>query len=210
MGVVIRLYRAEWSTNCERVGLALAHKGLETESVLITYEDRSAVEAVSGQGLVPVIEAEGEVVADSTRIIRWLEERHPEPALFPADPEARREVDEFIVWFNAEWKAIANRLELELEGPDPDPEIVERVGALLQAYLTRFDGLLEGDRDWFFTDGPGAADFIAYPFLKYAAHRDPADTELYHVLLDDHQTLGPEHAALSAWIDRVGALPRAY
>ena len=76
--------------------------------------------------------------------------------------------------------------------------------------MTRFDGLLEGDRDWFFTDGPGAADFVAYPFLKYAAHRDPADTELYHVLLDDHQTLGPEHAALSAWIERVGALPRAY
>jgi glutathione S-transferase len=210
MGVVIRLYRAEWSTNCERVGLALAHKGLETESVLITYEDRSAVEAVSGQGLVPVIEAGGEVVADSTRIIRWLEERHPEPALFPADPEARREVDEFIVWFNAEWKAISGKLEDELERPDADPEVVERLGATLQAYLARFDGLVEGDRDWFFTDGPGAADFIAYPFLKYAAHRDPADTELYHVLLDDHQTLGAEHAALGAWIDRVGGLPRAY
>lgn len=41
MARMVRLYRAEWSTNCERVGMALAHKGLEAESVLITYEDRS-------------------------------------------------------------------------------------------------------------------------------------------------------------------------
>ena len=41
-GPSIRLYRAEWSTNCERVGLALAHKGIEVQSVLIDYADRSA------------------------------------------------------------------------------------------------------------------------------------------------------------------------
>lgn len=210
MGDVIRLYRADWSTNCERVGLALAHKGLEADSVLITYDDRSAVEAVSGQGLVPVIDHDGEVVADSTRIIRWLEERHPEPALFPADPAAKREVDEFIVWFNAEWKAISGRLEYELERPDPDADAVERLAAIQQAHLGRFEELLGGGREFLFTDGPGAADFIAYPFLKYAAHRDPADTEPYHVLLNDHQVLGDEHSSLRAWIDRVGALPCAY
>ena len=62
---MIRLFRARWSTNCERVSLALGHKGLEAESVLIEYSDRSPVIEVSGQGLVPVIEDGGEVVADS-------------------------------------------------------------------------------------------------------------------------------------------------
>ncbi len=47
---MIRLYRARWSTNVERVTLALAHKGLEAESVWIEYSDRSEVERVSGQG----------------------------------------------------------------------------------------------------------------------------------------------------------------
>ena len=36
-GPAVRLYRAQWSTNCERVGLALAHKGIEAQSVLIEY-----------------------------------------------------------------------------------------------------------------------------------------------------------------------------
>jgi len=53
---MLRLYRAPFSTNVERVALALAHKGLEVESMFISYEDRSLVEEVSGQGLVPVIE----------------------------------------------------------------------------------------------------------------------------------------------------------
>src|SRR5215211_409758 len=40
---VIRLYRAPFSTNVERVALALAHKGLEVESVVIDYAHREPV-----------------------------------------------------------------------------------------------------------------------------------------------------------------------
>ncbi len=85
-GPAVRLYRAEWSTNCERVGLALAHKGIAAQSVMIEYSNRAPVEAISGQGLVPVIEDAGTVVNDSVAIIRHLERRTPEPPLFPADP----------------------------------------------------------------------------------------------------------------------------
>jgi glutathione S-transferase len=74
---LIRLYRAHWSTNCERVALALAHKEIEVESVLIEYSDRSPVERVSGQPLVPVIVDGEQVIHDSTRILRHLEEHHP-------------------------------------------------------------------------------------------------------------------------------------
>jgi hypothetical protein len=40
---VIKLYRIRYSTNVERVTLALAHKGLEFESSWIEPDDRSAV-----------------------------------------------------------------------------------------------------------------------------------------------------------------------
>ena len=53
---MMRLYRAPFSTNVERVALALAYKRIEVESVWIDYADRSAVERVSGQPLVPVLE----------------------------------------------------------------------------------------------------------------------------------------------------------
>jgi glutathione S-transferase len=207
-GPSIRLYRAEWSTNCERVGLGLAHKGLGAQSVLIEYSDRSPVEAVSGQGLVPVIEDGGEVVSDSVAILRHLERRYPQPSLFPADPARRAEVDLFIDWFERVYKDAPNTIEDELERADPDSALVERRGAELTGRLELFERLLAA-REFLFGEF-GAADCVAYPFLKYAAGRDPADTELFHVILDDHQPLGDDHPNLAAWIERVGQRPRAY
>jgi glutathione S-transferase len=70
---MLRLYRAPFSTNVERVALALAFKGLEAESIVISYEDRSPVVEVSGQGLVPVLVDGDEVIHDSKRILQYLE-----------------------------------------------------------------------------------------------------------------------------------------
>jgi glutathione S-transferase len=205
----ITLYRAPFSTNVERVALALAHKGLAVESVVIDYSDRSPVERVSGQGLVPAIDDAGEVVADSRRILRYLEERHPDPPLFPSDPARRAEVDVFLDWFDEVWKVAPNAIEAELGAPEPDRERIEARSALMAGWLDRFEQLLDG-RDHLMGDELGAADCIAFPFLKYAGSRDPADDELFHRLLEEHQRPGDDHPRLLAWIDRVDARPRAY
>src|SRR5438128_7203847 len=69
----MQLYRFRHSTNVDRVVLALAYKGLDAESVWVDPADRSPVEQVSGQPLVPVLVDGDEVVADSTTIIEHLE-----------------------------------------------------------------------------------------------------------------------------------------
>ncbi len=208
--MTIRLYRAPYSTNVDRVALALAHKGLadQVESVVISYDDRSEVERVSGQGLVPVIDDEGTVVHDSPRILRYLEERYPDPPIFPSDPARRAEMDIFIDWFNEVWKSAPNAIERELEGEEPDQARVDAEAERMQSSLAVFERLLAG-RDHLMGEELSAADFIAIPFLKYAAVRDPDDDELFHRILDDRQRLGGEHPRLSAWIERVNALPRA-
>lgn len=206
---MIRLWRAPWSTNVERVALALAYKGLEVESVLISYDDRTPVEAISGQGLVPVIEEDGEVVADSARILEHLERRHPEPPLYPADPARRAEVDVFVDWFNRVWKVAPNAIEAELTASEPDRTAIDSLAATMSEHLGLFERLLDG-REHLFGDF-GAADCVAFPFLKYAAGRDPADDELFHRVLEDHQR--PAAAGLPrlrAWIERVDARPRGY
>jgi len=206
--VAIRFYRAAWSTNCERIALALAHKGLEAESVWISYEDRSPVEAVSGQGLVPAIEAEGEVVHDSPAILAWLEERWPEPALYPSAPARRAELETFVDWFDLVWKRWPNAIADELEGAvPPDARTIAAAEAGMAAALDRVAALLSG-RDFLFGDALTAADCVAYPFLKFALRREPADDELFHVVLDERQTLAPRHAAVAAWIERMAALPQ--
>jgi glutathione S-transferase len=68
--------------------------------------------------------------------------------------------------------------------------------------------MLDG-RDYLFGDDFSAADCIAYPFLKYAAGRDPGDDELFHRVLDEHQSVDGR-PRLAAWIDRVSRRPQAY
>jgi glutathione S-transferase len=205
---MLRLYRAPFSTNVERVALALAHKGLEVESVVISYEDRSAVVEVSGQGLVPVLVDGDEVIPDSIRILRHLEERWPDPPLFPRDAARRAELDVFLDWFNEVWKVAPNAIEAELERDRPDDDRVAAHSARMRASLNRFEALLDG-RDHLFGDDFSAADCAAFPFLKYAKLRDPEDDELFHRILEDNLRLDAGHPQLSAWIDRVNERPRA-
>jgi glutathione S-transferase len=205
---MIRLYRAPWSTNVERVTLALGHKGLEAESIWIDYSDRSLVEQISGQPLVPVVDFDGEVVFDSPRIIKRLEELHPEPPLYPTDCARQAELDLFIEWFQHVWKRPPNEIERILGLPEKDPDQIAELSRLMDAWLNLFESLLDG-RDYVFGDDFSAADCIAYPFLKYAAGRDPADDELFHRILDDHQSVDGR-PRLAGWIERVSRRRGAY
>src|SRR3954451_8685893 len=156
---MLKLVRFPRSTNVERVALALAYKGIEVESIDVTPEDRSSVRELSGQDLVPVL-IDGELVLpDSTAILEHLEERFPEPALYPADPAGRAEVRIFIDWFNRVWKGPPNRMADAIDAGDPDAAAIARDGAWLQGALELFEGLLAG-RDQLFGEF-GAADCAA-------------------------------------------------
>ena len=207
---MIKLYRGPLSTNVERVALALAHKGLEVESVEIDWDDRSPVVEVSGQELVPVIQDEGsdgEVVYDSATILRHLEERYPEPPLFPSDPARRAEMDVFIDWFNEVWKRDPNGIDDELAG-NADPAVIAEMSKRMADSLDRFEAMLDG-RDYLMGNEVSAADFVAFPFLKYATiPMLPDDPEPFHKVLDDHLQPGERHSGLQAWIERINALPR--
>jgi glutathione S-transferase len=176
--------------------------------VMIDYADRSPVIEVSGQGLVPVIVDGDRVVSDSTAIMRYLEERNPDPPLFPRDAARRAEMDVFLEWFNEVWKGPPNRIEEELGRPEPDRELIAQLGGRMRGWLDVFERMLDG-RDYLFGDF-SAADCAAFPFLKYAtiAHH-PDDDEPFHAILEEHQALDGGHPRLAAWITRMDGLPRA-
>lgn len=203
---MIALYRIPYSTNVERVTLALAHKGLEFESVWIEPDDRSEVESVSGQPLVPVLVDEGEVVSDSAAILEYLEERYADPPLYPRDGARRVETTIFVDWFNRVWKRPPNEIDAELAEAQPDEARIEELGTQMREWLHWFDGLL-GGRDYLLGDF-SAADCAAYPFLKYARSRVPDDDERFHLILEQHQPL-ERHPHLEAWIERVATRPGA-
>lgn len=193
----MQLLRFRHSTNVDRIRLALAHKGLAVESVWVDPADRSPVERVSGQPLVPVLVDGERVIADSTAILEHLEREHPDPPLYPADPAAAAQVRLFADWFNRIWKAEPNRL-----AGEPDAPAAEREAwaAAMHARQAWFDALLTG-RDHLF-GAYSAADVMAWPFLRYAAFRDDDDTEEFHLVLTRELPLDG-FANLAAWIDRV-------
>jgi glutathione S-transferase len=199
----VRAHRIPFSTNVERVALALAHKGLEVDWVDVDPADRSPVRELSGQELVPVLVADdGEVVSDSTVILRWLEERHPDPPLWPADEAARAELDLFLDWFNRVWKRPPNLL-----ADEPGRADEADLAAELRGSLDVFEALLAG-REHLLGDF-SAADCAAFPFLKYGLIHDPDDDEPFHRVLIEHLALDRGHPRLDDWIRRVDARPRA-
>jgi len=203
----MRLYRFRFSTNVERVTLALADKGLEVESIWVDPDDRSPVEQVSGQRLVPVLEDDGRVIPDSTAILAYLEERYPDPPLYPRDEARRAEIELYIDWFNRVVKRPPNEIEAELLSEHPDDERIATSAAAMRANLDRHEALLAG-RDFLFGDSFSAADCAAFPFLKYALICDREDDELFHRILDDYQNV-ELRPRLAAWIKRVNDRPRA-
>lgn len=176
----------------------------------VDVADRSAVVAISGQELVPVLETgDGTVIADSMAIVAWLDALVPEPALWPADPARRAETDIFIDWFNRVWKVPPNAIDAELAGGAPDPERIAAWSAEIAGSLPWFEALLE-HREFLLGTALGAADVCAFPFLRYGTMPvDPADDEIFHAVLAEHLTLDGRFPRLAGWIERVGALPQA-
>ena len=205
MDAPLRVHRIPYSTNAERIALACGIKGVEVEWVDHEPADRAALIALSGQELTPVAEFGSEVVSDSPRILERLELEHPDPRLYPRDAADFALVQIFIEWFNEVWKGPPNALDDTYPNPHPaEGPLLRRI----EGWTDRLDDRLSRAK-YLFGDEVGAADVIAYPFLRYAVDEPaPADEDPFHLIL--HQVLSPgEHFGLDLWIGRMAGLPQA-
>jgi glutathione S-transferase len=93
------LWQYSFSNFNEKVRWALDHKSIpHRRRSLFPGGPRSVM--FSRRGTLPVMDLDGERIVDSTRIIRALEQRYPEPPLYPADPEERRRALELEEYFD--------------------------------------------------------------------------------------------------------------
>ena len=89
----IVLHRFPLSHFCEKGRLLLEAKGLSHR--IQEHQlglPQLGIVRLSGQRKLPVIEDDRRVIADSTEIALYLDERYPERPLLPREPAARREV----------------------------------------------------------------------------------------------------------------------
>ena len=70
-------------------------------------------------GTVPALACNGQRASTNRQIARFLEDRHPERPLFPADPRQRRAVEEVERWANDVLQMAARRIALAWAAHDP-------------------------------------------------------------------------------------------
>lgn len=87
---MLELYQFALCQYCEKVRLILDYKGLEYRKIEVTPGvGQWEVFQMSGQKKVPVLKDGDRVIADSTAIALYLEEKYPERPIIPTDPRPR-------------------------------------------------------------------------------------------------------------------------
>jgi glutathione S-transferase len=107
-----KLYVVHGSHPCAVVERAMDMKAVPYEVVELLPPMHAALQRLRfGARTVPGLRLEsGEKISGSRAIVRRLEELAPEPSLFPADPEARAEVERAEAWADEVWQPMARRL----------------------------------------------------------------------------------------------------
>jgi glutathione S-transferase len=86
---MLTLFGYRISPYAAKIRALLRYKGLPFEEKLVDPIDRRELKRLSGQLAVPVLVDGDKVVADSTAIARYLDERYPARPVLPADPALR-------------------------------------------------------------------------------------------------------------------------
>jgi maleylpyruvate isomerase len=113
----MKLYNFFRSGSSHRLRIALRLKGLACDYVPVDLRAEQHLspefKALNPQGLVPALEHQGTVLIQSPAIIEWLDERHPEPPLLPADLDARARVRALAAIVGCDIHPLNNRRVLE-------------------------------------------------------------------------------------------------
>jgi glutathione S-transferase len=189
------LYDAPRCPYCARVRIVLAEKGVAYETVEIDLGDRPAwLYAKNPSGRVPVLEEDGGfVLPESPVIMEYLEERYPEPPLWPPDPAeralARLWIDRFAVRLGDDYYALRRG-----------------DSSALDQRLAELDAALEAQP---FLSGReyGLADIAYVPWILRARSSLGVDLEPCPALSAWVERLG-ERPAVAAELEVVGALAR--
>ena len=94
------LWQYSFSNYNEKARWALDYKGMQHRRRSIMPGSPLGLWMSRGDRTLPVVDFDGMRVMDSTTIIATLEERRPEPALYPSDPDERRRALELEDFFD--------------------------------------------------------------------------------------------------------------
>ena len=114
---MLALYNYFRSGTSHRLRIALNIKGLDYEYVAVNLRSEEhlqpAFKALNPQGLLPALVDDDGVMIQSPASLEWLEEKHPTPALLPADLRGRARVRSLAALVGCDIHPVNNRRVLE-------------------------------------------------------------------------------------------------
>jgi glutathione S-transferase len=178
----------------QKVAIALDIKKLEFEYVYV--DDPAEVRRYNpASGTLPVLEDGKRRVSDSTEILRYVDERYPEPAIWSRDPKVAAAQQQLMEWADASflfywdrWRAaryprpgddqpaspsllskLKRRIDRSFGGQGIDPNPLElRELEVLDELANRMDDLVGilGQRAYFHAEEPSVADAAVFGMLR--------------------------------------------
>ena len=201
--MALTFYCGSGSPYAWKVWLALEHKGIPYEFRLLSFDagDTKTPQflALNPRGRVPTIVDDGYALWESSAIVEYLEERHPEKSLLPGDAKMRAAARRIAAEADAYLAPIGNPLfELTLyrKGEADAGKIAEAQKNVLEE-LGRFESQVKGP----YILGPiSLADFALFPHVRLLQRID--DRQPGNGIGDSR--LPPK---LAAWKKQIEALP---
>ena len=191
---MITLYDADRCPYCARVRIALAEKGIEYETVEVDLDDRPAwIYEKNPLGRVPVLEEDTFVLAESAVIDEYLDDRYPDPPLWPADP-ADRALGRMLVF---RFDELSRPYYAVRRGEDDARERLDGALATLDAVLQEQEFL--SGREF------GLADIAYVPWILRARDRMEVDLERFPALAEWVGRL-EQRSSIAAELDVVASL----
>jgi glutathione S-transferase len=172
----MKLYHHPLSSSARRVGLTVAHLGLELEHRLIDLtkpEDRAALVAINPNNKIPVLQDGDFVLWESHAIMQHLCEQTPGQTLYPAERRARGDVTRWLFWVSSHLDPSIGAINFErmwkklVTGGDPDEALIKRYEAFFHQTAAVLDRHL-ADRTWISGKALTLADLSVAAMLMYA------------------------------------------
>lgn len=156
--MAIKLYHDVPSTNCDRVKIVLAEKGLAWEGIWIKLgkmEQKSPEHLKRNPyGKIPVIDDDGKLLFESCIINEYLDEKYPNPPLQPKDPYLRARgrilVDYFLNYLHEPYWALRGEMVKKNEA-ERDQKIIAETRKEVTARLQYLEEAL-GNKPFFLGD----------------------------------------------------------
>ncbi len=174
----MKLYSFFRSGTSHRLRIALNLKGIATDYVAVDLrvdeQQNDAFKAVNPQQMVPALDTGDKVMIQSPAIIEWLEEKHPTPALLPADAEARAHVRALAAIVGCDIHPINNRRILQTlrkEFGANEDAVNKWCGTWISAGFDAYEALIAADKTrgrFSFGNTPTLADVYLIPQVESA------------------------------------------